>query len=286
MRRAPGGEHGKLWRQVKIARACLLLLGACTPSGERLAETGHPTPDAAAKAEADLAAAAAPAAPALPPVSPELISHGRRDRKEIALTFDACSTREPSKYDGRVTAALLAANAPATIFLGGSWAKEEVGQVKELASHPQFELGNHTYTHPHLPALKDESRIRAEIVRTQAEVKALTGHTPRLFRPPYGEYDQRVVRIAGDLGLVTVEYDLPSGDPDAHATKERLVQWVLSQARPGSIVVMHINHLKFHTADALPDIISGLRARGFSLVTVGQLISGLNQGAFAVGQTP
>jgi peptidoglycan-N-acetylglucosamine deacetylase len=273
-------------RQVRTPCACLLLLVACTPSGKQLAETGHPTPETAAKSDADLAAAAAPPAPQLPPVTPELISHGRRDRKEIALTFDACSTREPSRYDARVTAALLAANAPATIFLGGSWAKEEVAQVRELASHPQFELGNHTYTHPHLPALKDESRIRAEIVRTQAEVKALTGHTPRLFRPPYGEYDQRVIRIAGELGLVTVEYDLPSGDPDAHATKERLVQWVLSQARPGSIVVMHINHLKFHTAEALPDIITGLRARGFTLVTVGQLITALNPGSAAVGAAP
>jgi len=271
---------------VRTACAAVVLLVACNPHGKRLAETGHATPEKAEKAEHDLAAASAPPAPVLPPVAPELISHGRRDRKQIALTFDACSTREPSRYDSRVTAALLAANAPATIFLGGSWAKEEVAQVKELASHPQFELGNHTYTHPHLPALKDEARIRAEIVRTQAEVKALTGQTPRLFRPPYGEYDQRVIQIAGELGLVTVEYDLPSGDPDAHATKERLVQWVLSQAKPGSIVVMHINHTTFHTAEALPDIIAGLRARGFTLVTVGQLISALNPGAPAVGASP
>ena len=271
---------------MKTACACLVLLVACSPAGKHLAETGHVTPEGAAKAERDLAAAVAPPAPALPPVAPELLSHGRRDRKELALTFDACSTRNPSRYDARVTAELLAANAPATIFLGGSWAKEEIAQVKELASHPQFELGNHTYTHPHLPALKDEARIRAELVRTQAEVKALTGHTPRLFRPPYGESDERVVRIAGELGLITVEYDLPSGDPDAHATKERLVQWVLSKARPGSIVVMHINHVKFHTAEALPDIIAGLRARGFTLVTVGQLISDLNLGAPAVGAAP
>ena len=278
--------RGRLRRKVRTACAFLIVLAACTRPGKHLAETGHPTPEAAAKADQDLAAAVAPPAPLLPPVAPELISHGRRDRKEIALTFDACSTRDPSRYDARVTAALLAASAPATIFLGGSWAKEEVAQVKELAAHPQFELGNHTYTHPHLPALKDEARIRAEITRTQAEVKALTGHTPRLFRPPYGEYDQRVVRIAGELGLVTVEYDLPSGDPDVHATKERLVQWVLSQAKPGSIVVMHINHVKFHTAEALPDIITGLRARGFTLVTVGQLISELNLGGPAVGASP
>lgn len=264
----------------------MAVLVACAPQTRRLVETGHATPEAAAKAERDLQAAAASPVPALPPVTPEVVAHGRRDRKEIALTFDACSTRDPSKYDQRVTQELLAAGAPATIFLGGSWAKEEAAQVKELASHPQFELGNHTYTHPHLPAVKDEARIRAELARTQAEVKALTGQIPRWFRPPYGEYDQRVVRIAAELGLTTIEYDLPSGDPDAHATKEKLVHWVLSQAKPGSIVVMHINHVRFHTAEALPDIITGLRQRGFTLVTVGQLVGQLHPGVPAVGAAP
>ena len=271
---------------MRTACVCLVVLFACTPREKRLAETGHPTPEAAEKAEHDLATATAPPAPTLSPVTPEVVAHGRRDRKEIALTFDACSTRDPSRYDERVTHELLAAGAPATIFLGGSWAKEEAAQVKELASHPQFELGNHTYTHPHLPALKDDARIRSELVRTQAEVKALTGQTPRFFRPPYGEYDQRVVRIAAELGLTTIEYDLPSGDPDQHATKEKLVHWVLSQAKPGSIVVMHINHVKFHTAEALPAIITGLRQRGFTLVTVGQLVSGMHPGVPAVGAAP
>ena len=271
---------------MRLALLCLALATACAPQTKRLAETGHATPELAEKSDRDLATATAPPAPELPPVTPEVVAHGRRDRKEIALTFDACSTRDVSKYDARVTRELLAANAPATIFLGGSWAKEEAAQVKELASHPQFELGNHTYTHPHMPKVKDDARLRAELARTQAEVRALTGQTPRFFRPPYGEYDDRVVRIAAGLGLTTIEYDLPSGDPDAHATKERLVHWVLSQAKPGGIVVMHINHVKFHTAEALPDIIAGLRQRGFTLVTVGQLVGELHPGVPAVGASP
>jgi peptidoglycan-N-acetylglucosamine deacetylase len=271
---------------VKSAWPCVLLLVACSPASKRLAETGHANPERADKAEQDLATAAAPPAPALPAVTPEVVAHGLRDRKEVALTFDACSTRDVSKYDARVTRELLEANAPATIFLGGSWAKEEAAQVRELARHPQFELANHTYTHPHLPALKDDARIRAELLRTQAEIQALTGQTPRYFRPPYGEYDHRVVRIAAALGLTTVEYDLPSGDPDVHATKERLVHWVLSQVKPGSIVVMHINHTRFHTAEALPGIIAGLHQRGYTLVTVGQLIGELHPGVPAVGASP
>jgi peptidoglycan/xylan/chitin deacetylase (PgdA/CDA1 family) len=260
----------------------LLLLG-CGQRPHPLAATGHPTPEAAQKADRDLAAAAPAPSVALPSIAPELVSHGRRDRKSVALTFDACSTRDVSKYDARVTETLLATGTPATIFLGGSWAKEEQAQVRELARHVQFELGNHTYTHPHLSALKDEGRIREELSKTQAEIQRLTGQVPHYFRPPYGEYDQRVIRIAGDLGLTTVEYDLPSGDPDAHATKERLVAWVLEKVQPGSIVVMHINHTRFHTAEALPGIISGLRQRGYTLVTVGQLIREMHPEAGAPG---
>jgi len=227
----------------------------------------------AAKAQSQLGAATSPPAPGLPSVVPEVLAHGSRNRPLVALTFDACSTRDVSQYDERVTRALVAANAPATIFLGGRWAKEEAAHARELAANPLFELGNHTYTHPHLTAIQSEDRIRLEIERTQAEIHELTGIQARLFRPPYGEYDQRVVRIAAQEGLKTIEYDLASGDPDAHATKERLVEWVLRKARPGSIIVMHINHLRFHTSEALPSIISGLRAKGFELVTVGRLLA-------------
>ena len=247
--------------------------GACRAPPPTPLPNGHLTPEAAAKADRALAAPAPPSAPKLEVVPPEVVAHGSRKGKQIALTFDACSTRDVSQYDEAVTRVLEETHTAATIFLGGQWAKEEAAHVQQLGRNPLFELGNHTFTHPHLTAVKDDRRLREELDRTQAEVHALTGFTPRLFRPPYGEYDQRVVRIAAAAGLTTVEYDLASGDPDlVHATKERLIEWVLRKAQPGSIVVMHINHLKFHTAEALPAIIAGLRARGFTLVTVSELI--------------
>ncbi len=266
-------------RQISRLLLVAIAVGACTrnaalESKTRPGPTGHASPAAAVKAERDLAIATRAPPPKLTPVSPEVILHGPRNQKRVALTFDACSTRDVSKYDERVTNELVATHTPATIFLGGSWAVEEAAHVKELAANPLFELGNHSYTHPHMTAIKDEVRIRRELQRTQAEIHQLTGATPKLFRPPYGEYDQRLVHIAAELGLTTVEYDLASGDPDQHATKERLIHWVLSKSQPGSIIVMHINHRRFHTAEALPDIIAGLRARGFELVTVSELIKG------------
>jgi peptidoglycan/xylan/chitin deacetylase (PgdA/CDA1 family) len=251
-------------------------LSACTrlpqESEPKPGPTGHTSRAAEIKAEQDLAFATRLPPPPLLSVPPEVVTHGPRNEKRIALTFDACSTRDVSQYDELVTRTLIATHTPATIFLGGRWAVEEAAHVKALAANPLFELGNHSYTHPHMAAIVDEVRIRRELQRTQAEIHRLTGKTPKFFRPPYGEYNERLVKIAAELGLTTVEYDLASGDPDVHATKERLIHWVLQKAQPGSIVVMHINHLRFHTAEALPAIISGLRARGFELVTVGELI--------------
>jgi peptidoglycan-N-acetylglucosamine deacetylase len=205
------------------------------------------------------------------PVTPAAIEHGDRAGRAVALTFDACTTPGADPYDGRITAVLEALQVPATVFVGGGWARREPAALRALAADPLIELGNHTFTHPHLTRVP-EARIRGELLATQAEVAALTGRTPTLFRPPYGEYDGRVLRAAAAAGLTTVEYDLPSGDPDPHASAQALVAWVLGRARPGSIVVMHINHPRFHTAEALPAIVAGLRARGLELVTVGELL--------------
>lgn len=260
-------------RSQRLPRCLLLCFLGCARPAPVLGPTGHETKEGAAKAEADLAHPAPLEPPALPPVAPEVVAHGARSVRTVALTFDACSTRDVSKYDERITNELIANHTPATIFLGGSWAKEEAAHVRELARHPElFELENHTFTHPHMPAVKDDARVRQELLRTQAEVQALTGHTPLFWRPPYGEYDARVVKLAAEVGLTTIEYDLASGDPDQHATKEKLVEWVLKKVQPGSIVVMHINHRKFHTSEALPGIIQGLRTRGYQLVTVGEML--------------
>jgi peptidoglycan/xylan/chitin deacetylase (PgdA/CDA1 family) len=241
----------------------LLLAAACNRSAPVVAEE-VPTPK---YQHTD-----APAAPPLLPVLWEVVAHGPRRTKGVALTFDACSTRDVSKYDARITAELIDAGTPATIFLGGSWAREEKAHVKELAANPLFELGNHSYTHPHMTK-ETPQQVHRELLETQAEIFALTGKQPTLFRAPYGEYDNQVVRSAAESGLTTIEYDLASGDPDAHATKERLVEWVVKKAKPGSIIVMHINHKRFHTSEALPGIIAGLRAKGLEPMKVSELIA-------------
>jgi peptidoglycan/xylan/chitin deacetylase (PgdA/CDA1 family) len=119
---------------------------------------------------------------------------------------------------------------------------------------------------------KPDDAVMREFKRTQAIIKKTTGKTPRYFRPPYCEVNERVVRLASLAGLTTIQYDVASGDPDPKLAPRKIVRGVLRDARNGSIVVFHMNHKGVHTAEVLPEVISGLRKKGFTLVTVGELL--------------
>jgi len=134
--------------------------------------------------------------------------------------------------------------------------------IKRLASVPGFELGDHSYSHPHCLSISDDS-MKHELERTESLLKRTTGTSPKLFRPPYGETDQRIENIVQEIGLTTVMYDLASGDPDSTISRERLIHYIVTSVRNGSIIVMHINGRGLHTSEALPEIIQGLHARGF-----------------------
>ena len=210
-------------------------------------------------------------APVLPAVATEVVRNGPRRKKKIALTFDACSTQGASKFDEGVIRALINVQVPATLFLGGNWMEEHPDETIELARYPQFELANHTYLHPHLPRQSDE-RVREELRRTQDMLYTLTGRTATLFRAPYGEIDARVARIVAEEGMVSIQYDLASGDPDPRISTKRLLEYVTDTAKSGSIVVMHMNGRGWKTAEALSRIILRLRKKGYQLVTVSELL--------------
>jgi peptidoglycan/xylan/chitin deacetylase (PgdA/CDA1 family) len=210
----------------------------------------------------------------LPPitaVATDVISRPDAAAKRVALTFDACSTLERSFYDDRITRVLLQTKTPATMFISGRWAETHLREMRVLSEIPLFEIGNHSYIHPHMTEVPPD-RQREELLWTQQILLSLTGKLPRFFRPPYGEVDAGLSQVAGQNGLRTVEYDFPSGDPDKSFTRERLAGWVLAKARPGSIIVMHMNRHGWHTAEALPEIIAGLRAKGFVLSKVSEMV--------------
>lgn len=196
---------------------------------------------------------------------------GLSSKKEIALSFDACPTSGKNHFNKAIAGILLETKTPATIFLSGRWVQQDSAATRLLASDSLIELGNHSFTHPHLTHLS-EDRVKEELQRTQKIVKDLTGQTPFLFRAPYGEYNDTLISIARKVGLATVQFSVESGDPDTSFTAQRLIKWVTREARNGSIVIMHINNRGWHTAQALPTIISDLRNRGYTLVKVSDLM--------------
>lgn len=204
-------------------------------------------------------------------IVPKTFTNGSRSIKQIALTFDACANMHKSKYDSAVIGILIRSKTPATLFISGKWAIEHQKETKFLAQQSFFEIGNHSFIHPHFPRLS-KRRMKEELQLTQNVLFTLTGKTPKLFRSPYGELNDTIVQCAASFGMTTVEYDLPSGDPDTSATKKKLITYVSRKTKNGSIVVMHMNKRGWHTAEALPEIIERLRKRGFVFVTVSDLI--------------
>jgi peptidoglycan/xylan/chitin deacetylase (PgdA/CDA1 family) len=196
-----------------------------------------------------------PPPPAVP-VASQVVFHGERTKKQVALTFDACATKAPSGFDEALTQVLTGTRTPATLFLGGKWMLDHPQATRRLAEVAFFEFGNHSFLHPHMTRITD-AQVRRELDWTDVVLFSLTGRRAGFYRPPHGEQDERTAAIAAGLGLVTVQFDLASGDPDPAITAERLARSVTVGVRAGSIVVMHMNGRGRHTAEDLPAIVAG-----------------------------
>jgi len=207
------------------------------------------------------------------PPSGTVFAHGRRDVPRVALTFDACSSGRENRCDEAALRALVDTGIPATIFLGGMWMERQAEVVRRMAANSKLELGLHGWDHRHLDRLSD-AELRDHLARSKEIFVRLTGRAPVLFRPPFGIASERDARIAAEAGLVTVTYDLASGDPDPKFTRELLTRYVVRRARNGSVIIFHINGRGRHTAEALPGIVGGLKARGLSFATVGEMATG------------
>lgn len=211
-------------------------------------------------------------APTQSPLTPALITHGDRTHSYVALTFDACQTAtNPAGYDTALIDVLIETQTPATLFLGGLWMQSHPTQTQALAANELFELGNHSWSHPDFAGIAPEAVTR-EITMTQDMLFTLTGRVGTLFRLPFGTYTDETLTLIARQGLYTIQWDVESGDPNPNLLAEDLIARVTSQAQNGSIIIMHMNGRGWHTAEALPTIIETLRAEGYKLVTVSQLL--------------
>ncbi|MCL6613193.1 MAG: polysaccharide deacetylase family protein [Firmicutes bacterium] len=192
------------------------------------------------------------------------LTSGSEDRPEVALTFNVAWGEEslPSILD-----ILKAAGVRATFFFVGDWVKKFPDLTRAVAA-AGHEIGNHGSYHGHPTQLG-----RAELVRmiqdNAALLKEVVGRpASRLFAPPYGEFDKRTVGIAAELGYRTVLWTVDTIDWKRPAP-EVIADRVAQKVRNGAIVLMHPTA---PTVAALPGIIKDLKARGFRLVTVGEML--------------
>ncbi len=186
----------------------------------------------------------------------------------VALTFDACETTTPSFFDEPALSVLREEKVPFTLFLSGAFARRNEARVRELAKDPLVGFGNHSLSHRQHMQRLSPAEVEREVRENEALLEGMTGRKPMIFRFPAGNYDQRVLRQVEGMGYRVVHWDFPSGDADPAVTPERLTAWVLEKARPGSILIFHLNGRGYSTAKALPGILRGLREKGYSFVAL------------------
>lgn len=192
----------------------------------------------------------------------------------VALTFDAGANDAgvPS-----ILRTLRRFHAAATFFMTGRFARTYPAVAREIAA-AGFRLGNHTMTHPYLTHLSNAG-VRRQILAAAHAITAVTGENPApLFRFPYGDQNARTIAIANRLGYVTVSWTVDTlgwEGASAGITVSEVAARVLAALRPGEIVLMHVGSSPDGStldAHALPRVISELRARGYSFVTLAALV--------------
>lgn len=184
--------------------------------------------------------------------------------KVIAISFDAAYG---DQYTLEILDILDKYNVKTTFFLVGFWI-DKYPDVLEEIHRRGHEIGNHSSTHPQMSKLT-ESEIIKELSATGDKIKAVTGKNPILFRPPFGDYNNRLIETARDLGYYTIQWDVDSLDWKEFGV-DPVVDRVLGRVSNGSIVLFH-NNAKYVT-QFLPRILDGLTAEGYSIVPVSKLI--------------
>ena len=198
------------------------------------------------------------------------VDRGPRGKHEIALTFDAGA--EAECFDDLI-AALANAHASSTFFITGRFVHDHADCAAEITKHGH-EVGNHTWSHLNLTQQSDDV-VRDEIMRAEGAIVQASGQTPRpRFRAPYGLRDERILKIASNLGYRSIYWTIDSLDGVEPAKNSQfLIDRITSKSDAdldGAIILMHVGVRS--TADALPAVIANLQGRGFQLVTISKLL--------------
>jgi peptidoglycan/xylan/chitin deacetylase (PgdA/CDA1 family) len=206
------------------------------------------------------------------------ICRGSRERRRVALTYDDGPNPEQTP---RLMEILAAHDAHATFFLIGKWAEREPGLVRELdaAGHA---LGNHTYNHPRMPFISDETATdelrRCRDAVEAAGVRFSEVHGEMLMRPPYGSRRPGTLRTARAEGYVPVTWSVTCYDWRRTATERKIARRA-GRASEGDVILLHDGSDEEPAADrsysvaATEEALRRLCAEGYEFVSIPELVA-------------
>ena len=202
--------------------------------------------------------------------------HGIHD-DVVALTFDD----GPSSWTGPILDLLAAHESHATFFALGCLADADgAGQTLRRILETGSEIGNHTFSHPSLRELDDDS-IRDELERAGVAIEEASGTTLRYWRPPFFHVDERVRKVVAPLGLQEVGCAMMPWDWEWDAA--RSATFVIEKLQRGSVVCMHDGRPPDEPAElsaptreasvaAVGMILDAMSQRGLRSVTISELL--------------
>lgn len=188
----------------------------------------------------------------------------KTDEKKIAITFD-CAWEDADTDE--ILSALNDNGAKATFFVTGDYVRRCKESVKKF-SGSGHDIGNHSDNHPHPNSMSKEDLIE-DTNRCAKEIENLGIEAKKLYRSPYGEYNEKVVQTINSMGYSFIQWDADSLDYRG-LTPSEMEERIMKRVKSGSIILFHTG--TENTAAALRQILPKLKKRGYSFVTVDELI--------------
>jgi peptidoglycan/xylan/chitin deacetylase (PgdA/CDA1 family) len=198
------------------------------------------------------------------------------DKKILAFTFDACGGPKGDGYDQELIEYLNSEKIPATLFLNGRWIDDHPVEVRKLAENSLFEIENHGLLHRpcsitgrSMYGIEGTCNVNEavdEIELNALKIQQITNRKPVFYRSATAMCDEACGKIARELGETIISYDVLSGDAVARTSCTEIMENILKEARPGGIVIMHMNHPEWNGYEALAEVIPELRRMGYSFV--------------------
>lgn len=184
--------------------------------------------------------------------------------KKVALTFDAAWGADKTS---EIMDILEKEGLRGTFFLVGFWIDKYPEKVREIHERGHL-IGNHSTNHLHMNKLsKDE--IAKEITLTSQKIQSIAGYSPTYFRPPFGEYGNKMLEYAEETGVQVIQWDVDTLDWKGLSGGE-IATRVINRVKDGSIILCHNN--ADHITEALPLIIAALKNKGLTAVRLDELV--------------